>query len=658
MLDRVGDPQLSPDGKRAVFQQRETKYEANAAGHGIWIVELESAGDSLRRLTAENIDAASPRWSPDGRSVFYLAEGGGTMQLWEQDVYADSQPRQRTRLPLDVGSYRLSPSGKQALVSLDVYPDCNDLNCTRRRLDSKTSGSSGTGSGTLYRQIFVRHWDTWSDGRRSRLFIVDIAGDIDGADPKLLSRDIDGDIPSKPYGDDSEYAFSADGNTVYFNLRIAGSTEPRSTNFDIYQVPSSGSSPPKNVTSQNLAWDGFPLAGHDGTTLYYLATKRPGFEADRFRIMAFDTVTGKTREVDPDWDRTPGPMQLSKDGKTLFTTADEDGNHKLFSVDTASGAVRKLTEFGEVEAFSVVGDDIVFTRSTLTSPADLFHLSIGTGAVTQITHQNATRLAALQMGDYESYTFKGADDATVQGFVVKPVGFEQGKKYPVAFVIHGGPQWAFRNAFDYRWNPQTYAGQGFAVVAVNFHGSTGYGQAFTDSISGNWGRQPLVDLQRGWAAALEKFPFLDGERACALGASYGGYMVYWIAGNWNQPWKCLVGHDGIFDNRMMGYTTDELWFHEWENGGSPWEFPKNYELYNPVAYVKDWRVPMLVIHSANDFRVPQEQGLAAFTALQRRNIPSEFLSFPDENHWILKPQNSVQWHEVVNDWLKKWTALH
>ncbi|MGH6684715.1 MAG: prolyl oligopeptidase family serine peptidase, partial [Pseudolabrys sp.] len=393
-----------------------------------------------------------------------------------------------------------------------------------------------------------------------------------------------------------------------------------------------------------------------GKTLYYLAMKRPTFEADRFGIMALDLASGRTREIDPQWDRSPGSLQLSKDGKTLYATTDDNGEHPLFAIDVKTGKATKLGGAGQVESFSVVGHSIVIARSTLKAPADLFALNAQGGASTQLTHFNAARLADVAMGDYEFYTFKGAKGDMVQGYVVKPANFEKGKKYPVAFIIHGGPQGAWTDEFHYRWNPQTYAGQGFAVVTVNFHGSTGYGQAFTDEISGDWGGAPLEDLQKGWAAALQKYDFLDGNRACALGASYGGYMIYWIAGNWPQPWKCLVDHDGVFDARMMAYSTDELWFDEWEHHGTQWEKPEAYEKFNPVNYVAKWTVPMLVVHSEKDFRIPIEQGIAAFTALQRRGIPSEFLTFPDENHWVRKPQNSVLWHDTVNAWLKKWTS--
>jgi dipeptidyl aminopeptidase/acylaminoacyl peptidase len=658
MMDRVSDPQLSPDGKQVAYQLRETDYAANKGVNSIWLLDLATKGAQPARLTDKSINATSPRWSPNGANVYYLAKGGDAMQLWRLRIGgSDMKPVQTTKLPLDVNNYKLSPDGKKVALSIDVFSGCSQEAgipaCTKKRLDDKSASKA---SGTLYDRLFIRHWDTWADGRRSQLLIADLpTGDVID-EPRLLSKGIDGDVPSKPFGDDGEYTFSPDGKTVYFDVRIAGATEPWSTNFDIYSVPADGSAAPKNLTAANPAWDSAPLLSADGKMLYYLAMKRPGFEADRFGIVALELASGKVREIDPQWDRSAGPLQLSTNGKTLYTSADDNGEHALFAIDIASGKATRLSAPGQVEGFSVAGNTIVLARSTLKSPADLSRIGADGGKETPLTHLNAARLADAQMGDYEFYTFKGADDATVQGYVVKPVGYQKGKKYPVAFIIHGGPQGAMTNEFHYRWNPQTYAGAGFAVVTVNFHGSTGYGQAFTDSISGDWGGKPLVDLQKGWAAALEKYNFLDGDRACALGASYGGYMVYWIAGNWPQPWKCLVDHDGVFDNRMMAYATEELWFDEWENKGTQWENPENYEKYNPLDYVKNWRVPMLVVHSEKDFRIPAEQGIAAFTALQRRGIPSEFLTFPDENHWVLKPQNSVLWHDTVNAWLKKWTA--
>ena len=307
---------------------------------------------------------------------------------------------------------------------------------------------------------------------------------------------------------------------------------------------------------------------------------------------------------------------------------------------------------GSVSAFVIEGDTLAFARNSMKSGDQLFTGGLNGAPVRAITPSAGEMLPDVKFGEYEQFQFKGWNGDTVHGYVVKPWNYQAGKAYPVAFLIHGGPQGSFGDGWSYRWNPQTYAGQGYAVVMVDFHGSTGYGQAFTDSISQHWGDRPLEDLQKGWKAALSQYDFLDGDKACALGASYGGYMAYWIAGNWQQPWKCIVAHDGVFDNRMMGYATEELWFSEWENGGTPWSNPQGYEAFNPILHVKDWSVPMLVIHNQLDYRIPVEQGIAAFTALQRKGIESKFLYFPDENHWVLKPQNSVMWHDTVNAWLK------
>lgn len=656
MMDRVSDPSLSPDGKLVAFQVRETDYEANKGKNSIWIVP--AGGGKSVRLTDKALNASSPRWANDG-SVYFLAAKDGVSQLWRVDARGGAA-QAATASVLDVNNFKFSPDGKHVLMSMDVFTDCAQDNqaivaCTKKKLDERAANKA---TGMVYDRLFVRHWDTWADGRRSQLFIVDVGADGKiGGEPRLLSKGIDGDVPSKPFGDDSEYAFSPDGSNVYFDARIAGKTESWSTNFDIYSVPADGSSAPKNLTADNQAWDGYPLPSANGKTLYYLAMKRPTFEADRFGIWAIDLASGTKREIDPVWDRSASALKESADGKMLYTATDDWGDHALFGVDVATGKASKLVEDGSVMGFDVGKKGMVVARQDHKHPTDLYSANARGKSLRQITRFNAERLKEIRFGDSEFFTFKGAGGDTVQGYVVKPVGYKAGKKYPVAFIIHGGPQGAMTNDFHYRWNAQTYAGQGFAVVTINFHGSTGYGQKFTDAISTDWGGGPLEDLKLAWAAAQKKYKFLDADRACALGASYGGYMAYWIAGNWNEPWKCLVAHDGVFDSRMMSYATEELWFDEWEHGGKPYyDDPAAYEKYNPVNYVKEWRVPMLVVHSDLDYRIPVEQGIAAFTAAQRRGIPSEFLRFPDENHWILKPQNSVLWHDTVNAWLKKWTA--
>jgi dipeptidyl aminopeptidase/acylaminoacyl peptidase len=653
-LARVSDPQLSPDGHSVAFTLREANVDANGAEKGIWKLDLRDAGAKPQRLTALGSNAWSPRWSADGRFLYFLSNRSGSDQVWRLGPDL-GEARAVTQLALEVDSFEVAPDGQRLALSAAVFTDCPDLACTRKRLDERSARKA---SGLLYDGLFVRHWDRWSDGRRSQLFLAVL--DADGSvhqEPRLLTRGINGDVPSRPTGDDTEYAFSPDGRTLYFDARVAGAAEPWSTNFDIYAVPVEGDAAPRNLTADNPAWDGYPLPSRDGTKLYYLSMKRPMYESDRFAIVELDLASGRRREVAPAWDRSAGPLRISGDGRTLYTTADDLGDHPLFTVDVASGKAGRLSGGGSVSEFSIAGNLVVVARDSLSAPADLFLLAAG--AERRLTRINAQRLEAVEFGDVQFFRFKGWNAETVQGYVVKPYGLEPGRQYPVAFLIHGGPHDPWLNEFHYRWNPQAFAGAGYAVVAINFHGSDGYGQAFTDSIIGHWGDRPLEDLKAGWAAALAQFPFLAGDRACALGASYGGYMIGWIAGNWPAPesgaWRCLVDHDGDFDLRMGYYITEELWFDETEHESTPWQNPANFERFNPVDHVGQWRVPMLVVHGANDFRVPLEHGLATFTALQRRGIPSELLIFPDENHWVLKPQNSLQWHETVLGWLGRWT---
>jgi dipeptidyl aminopeptidase/acylaminoacyl peptidase len=520
------------------------------------------------------------------------------------------------------------------------------MECTANRLHEKEAQKF---TGQVYDKLFVRHWDTWKDGRRSHLFVLP----ADGGPPTALMTGMDADTPSKPFGGPEEIAFTADGKGLVFTARNAGAGEAWSTNFDLYWAPTDGSKPPRKLTS-NPAWDTSPAFSPDGKTLAYLAMTKAGFEADRFRIMLMDWPEGTPRALTEDWDRSPGGLVWSSDGRTIYTTASNLGHRSLFAVDVSSGAVKTLLKEGSIGSPAEAGNRLVIARDDLVQPVELYSVNLDGSDLQPVTSINERQLSRARMGTPEQFTFQGWNDETVHAWVVKPVDFNPSLKYPVAFLIHGGPQGSFGNHFHYRWNPQAYAGAGYAAVMVDFHGSTGYGQAFTDSITGDWGGKPLVDLQKGLAAALERYPWMDGERVGALGASYGGYMINWIAGNWPDRFKCLVNHDGEFDSRMMYYVTEELWFPEWEQGGPYWQNPEGHEKHNPARFVENWKTPMLVIHGLLDYRVPLGQGLATFTALQRKSIPSRLLYFPDENHWVLKPQNSIQWHEEVIGWLDKW----
>jgi dipeptidyl aminopeptidase/acylaminoacyl peptidase len=652
-FERVSAPALTHDGRKVAFAVRATDFAANKGVSAIYMEGL-FARDAAppARFSPEGMNVNSPAFSPDGKTLYFLSAKSGSMQLWAQPV-AGGEAVRISDYPVDVNAYKVSPDGGRVLVSMDVFADCSELACSKQRLDETGARKA---SGMVFDRTFIRHWDTWADQRRSQLFVAAIGADGKlGAAPVLVTRGIDGDVPSKPFGDAEEFNWSPAGKSIAFTAREAGQSESWSTNFDVFVTPADGSAAPRNLTRSNAAWDAAPVYSADGRTLYYRAMKRPGFEADRFGLMAMDLSTGAAREIAPGWDRSADNIRLSADGKRIYSTAADMGQHPLFAIDIASGQVAKIAGDGSVSGFELEGDTLVFTRNSMRSPDVLFAARPDGSAVRKLSVNNDEKLAKIAFGDYEQFSFTGWNGETVHGYVVKPANYVKGRKYPVAFLIHGGPQGSFGDGWSYRWNPQTYAGQGFAAVMIDFHGSTGYGQGFTDAISQHWGDRPLEDLQKGWAAALSKYSFLDGDKACALGASYGGYMVNWIAGNWPQPWKCLVTHDGIFDSRMMAFSTEELWFNEWENGGVAWkpEVSATIEKFNPVNFVDKWKVPVLVVHGELDYRIPYDQGIAVFTAAQRQGIESKLLIFPNENHWVLKPQNSVQWHDTVNAWLHK-----
>jgi dipeptidyl aminopeptidase/acylaminoacyl peptidase len=469
-----------------------------------------------------------------------------------------------------------------------------------------------------------------------------------GIDAKT-SEPLVGDAPSKPFGGGEELNWSADSDNVYFALRKADSNEPLSTNLDVYRSHQNYDGV-SNLTEGNKATDTLPTPSPDGKYLAWAAMARPGYEADRLVVMLRDLKTDKVRALTQKWDRSVESIAWAADSKSLFVIAGEVLDNPVFKIDL-SGKVARLTGPGHVSAVLPRKDgSIVYAMDSAKMPTDLY-VRDAKGATRQLTNVNAVMAAALDAVTVQRFDFKGANGDQVWGQITKPVNAKG--KLPVAFVVHGGPQGSFGDSWSFRWNPRVIASQGYAVVSVDFHGSTGYGQAFTDSINKDWGGKPLEDLKLGLAAAGKIDPQADIANACALGASYGGYMVNWIAGKWSDGFKCLVQHDGVFDARAMAYETEELWFDEWEHGGVPYYAnPSEYEKWNPVHFVTNWKTPMLVITSEKDYRIPYTQGLAAFTALQRQGIKSKLLIFPDENHWVLKPKNSIQWHRNVFDWLK------
>jgi len=643
-FDRLSEPGVAPDGRQVVFTLSALDLAANRRRSDLWVVGTDGSG--LRPLTRHADNDTSGTWSPDGRTVYFLSTRSGSSQVWKLPLDG-GEAQQLTALPLEVGSFVLSPDGKWLALSMEVFPGATPEE-TRKRLDETAAGKA---TGKTYDRLFFRHWDTWADGRRNHIFVMPASGGT----PVDVMKDMDADAPSKPFGGRSEYTFTPDSRAIVFGARNAGREEAWSTNFDLFVAPADGSATPRNLTSANPAWDAHPAFSPDGRTLAYTAMNRPGYEADRFHVVLRAWPEGTERVLTEAWDRSAGDLAWSADGKTLFTTSDDLGNHALFAIDVASGKVRTVVGKGHVVSPQVSGKSLVYLLDTLRGPAELHSVRADGTGTKRLTGINDERLAAVRIGEPSQFTFAGANGDTVYAWIVKPVDFDPAKKYPVAMLIHGGPQGSFGDQFHYRWNPQTYAGRGYVALMIDFHGSTGYGQAFTDAINGDWGGKPLEDLKLGLAAALERYPWMDGDRVAALGGSYGGYMVNWIAGQMPDRFRALVTHAGNLDERFAYFATEELWFPEWEHGGTPWENPEGFTKHNPIDYVQNWKTPTLVIHGAKDFRVVETGGFATFTALQRKGIPSRFLYFPDENHWILKPANSILWHDSVLDWLDQWT---
>jgi dipeptidyl aminopeptidase/acylaminoacyl peptidase len=645
-LRRLGSFAVSPDGGRVILCIARAVRGKNRLDTHLWSVNANGTG--LRRLTRSPGTHTQPVLAPDGRSLFYLSGRPGATRRILRMTLDDGASVPITTSPIDIDSFVLSRDGTRVAFSAMVIPGGPDTLAASAAGPGKP-GAQPTG-GQIHDRLFVRHWDEWKTGRRRHVFVQDVAG---GAAVDVMPA-MDADSPSKPFGSREEYTFTPDGTEIVFTARDAGKEEAWSTDLDLFIAPIDGGSPPRKLTTENRATDTTPSFSPDGTRLAYLAMDRPMNEADKDTVIVRAWPNGPSRRLTDAWDRSVDTLDWSPDGQRLYATADDNGQRGLFAIDIESGSVTPIVREGRVEHVAAVRDTVFYSLDTLAGPADVY--SVTDGAHRQVTRLNAARLRGVAIGEAEQFSFAGWNGETVHGYVVKPANFDPRRTYPIAFIVHGGPESSMGNDWHYRWNPQVYAGAGYAVVFIDFHGSPGYGQAFTDSIRDDFGGKPLADLQMGYAAALERYPFLDPSRAAALGASYGGYMINLMAGVWNEPWRALVSHDGNLDERFAYFATEELWFPEWEHRGTPWDNPAGYAKHNPIDHVGQWRVPMLVIHGALDYRVTDVEGLAVFTALQRRGVPSRLLYFHDENHWVTKPDNSVLWHETVLAWLDEWTS--
>lgn len=647
-MDRISDWRSSPDGNHVVFSVSVTDHAANRRRSDLYLINADGSG--LRRLTEDPANDVQPRWSPDGKNIYFLSARSGSMQVWRLPVDGKAA-EQVTDLPLDVDALKVSPDGRYLVFSLAVFSGKSPEE-TRKILDEREKSKA---SGKIFDRLFVRHWDSWEEGTRNHLFVYPLPS----GPARDITPDMAADCPSRPFGGPEEYAIAPDGSVIVFSAKDAGRAEAWSTNHDLFavQVPAGGE--PVKLTA-NPAWDSQPVFSPDGRILAYLAMSRAGYESDRFDIVLRDWKTGSERKIvlrsdsTPSGDRSAGELEWSLDGKELLCSASHLGRQALFSVDVATGKARILTKEGTASSPQPLpGGGVLFGLNSLAGPTEIWAAGRDGGNLRRITRLNDDRVAAARFGKSQQFAFEGAKSDRVYGYIVYPSDFDPKKKYPVAFLIHGGPQGSFGDNFHYRWNPQVYAGAGYAAVMIDFHGSVGYGQAFTDAINHDWGGAPYEDLMKGLDFALKNYPFLDGDRVAALGASYGGYMVNWIAGHTDR-FKTLVCHDGNLDEHMAYYETEELWFPEWEHGGPAYENPEAYTRQSPLTFAANWKTSMLVIHGGRDYRVVETQGLATFNLLQRKGIPSRLLYFPDENHWVLKPANSIQWHETVLGWLDQW----
>ncbi|UIP07292.1 S9 family peptidase [Erythrobacter sp. SDW2] len=668
-MPRLGAPAVSPDGKYAVYSVTVTDEETLARKSELYLRNLTDLDSAPVKLDLGE-SAFGVTFGADGLLYFLsdrpdegTTDSEGTTEVWRAVLEANGNvtgPMQVTNISTPVEGFTLSPKADAIALWAPVSRDCEAFGCGT----DGTAHLPGPGNGRLYdaNDGFVRHWDEWeTPGTYSRIFVFGLedgraVGDGEPLDgPADVDGALTGDAPTKPFGGAEEIAWAPDGSAVYFTARLADAREPLSTNLDIYRAALDGG-PPENLTADNQATDTTPAASPDGRYLAWLAMERPTYEADRLRIMLRDLKTGAVQELTQDFDRSFGSLAWTPDSKWIVATAQDVLDTPAFRIDPKSGKVEKLDLMAGNEAHignvvPLAGDRLLFTRDSIGAPAELF-LSAEWQQAKPLTQVASSKVGAMAATVTTRFSFAGANGDTVWGQITKLEDFDGAM--PAILYIHGGPQGSFNDAWSTRWNPRVLASQGYAVISVDFHGSTGYGEAFTDAINRDWGGKPLEDLQKGLAAALALDPQIDGDRACAMGASYGGYMVNWIAGNWPDRFDCLVNHNGLFDNRAFYFSTEEKWFPRWDFGGSYAESAATYEKWNPVNHIDAWKTPMLVVLGEKDFRVPYTQGLGAFTVLQEKDIPAQLLVFPTENHWVLGAKNSLQWHDTVFAWLERW----
>ncbi len=651
-LKRVGGPVVSPDGKWVLFSAVDVSLNENKKTSHLWVVPLGAvplAGGDARQLTADPAGEGGPKWSPDGKRFLFTSAHGGSSQVWVADFDANTgsitgTPKAITKISTEADGPIWSADGKNIVFISEVYPGCADDLCNKA---SEENQAASKVKARMFEKLLYRHWNAYSRSKASHLFVVPASGGV--------AKDITPgahDVPPFNLGGQELYAVSPDGQEVAFtsNIDEVGAT---STNNDIFIVPITGGTPKKISTSPGS--DSTPLYSPDGKYLAWRMQERGGYESDRFRLVIYDRKAGQIQNLTENLDRWIENIAWSPDSKSIYFTSEDKGEIPIYRIDISKPNQAQEITRGANDDLQVTqdGKTLVFSRMSAMAPNEVYKLSIGEKVAHQLSHLNDAVLSKVQMSPVESFWFTGAEGAKVQGFLLKPPQYDPMKLFPVKFLIHGGPQGAWGDEWSYRWNSQLFAADGYVVVMINPRGSTGYGQKFIDEINGDWGGRPYVDLMNGLDYVEKTYTFADKDRECALGASYGGYMINWILGHTTR-FKCLVSHDGMFNTESAYGTTEELWFNEWEFKGTPWTNRELYRKWSPHLFADKFKTPTLVVHGQLDYRLDVSEGFQLFTTLQRLDVPSKMLYFPDEGHWVLKPQNSDLWYKTVNGWVNEW----
>jgi dipeptidyl aminopeptidase/acylaminoacyl peptidase len=653
-MHRISEPQVSPDGKWVAYTVATPDMDANRNASNIWLVSAK--GGDATQLTQSGKDT-SPVWSPDGKTIAFLSTRSGDAQVYLLSMEG-GEAQKLTKISTGVDLVKWSPDGKTIAFTSFVYPDCasrsaaalnNDDECNKKRNEEREKNKV---KAHVAEHLLYRHWNEWSDGKRSHLFAVPADG---SAPPRDLTPGANYDVPPPPLGlrgDENDINFSPDGKEICYTA-VTDKVEAISTNGDLFLVPVAGGES-KRITTQP-GFDGNPVYSPDGKYIAYHAQLTAGYESDRWRVMLYDRQSGKIENLSEGFDRSANELRWSPDSTTIYFIAEDETQQPVFSMAAKAGATPKkiiADTYNSAISLSADGKTLVFERASLAMPAEIFAAASDGSGVRQLTHQNGAILAALEMNAPETFWFDGAEGTKVQAMMIRPPKFDVTKKYPLLVILHGGPQTMWSNTWGYRWNAQVFSGAGYVSLMINRRGSTGYGQKFTDEITNDWGGKAYVDVMNGVDHALKKYPFIDGTRMAAAGGSYGGYMADWIATHTGR-FKAIVSHASTY-NEVSMYATEELWFDEHDMQGTPWTNPESYRKWSPATYAAElgkFKTPTLVITGERDYRVPYTQSLEFFSALQRQEVPSKLVVFPDEGHWILKPQNAQFWYKTFLDWL-------